>query len=179
MSTGTNQSWIALLRGVNVGGGNKVKMEELRKLGESLGWRNVKTYIASGNLIFTAAGTADDLTNTLRVAMAERMGVDVPILVLPVETVAKALEDCPFNPEKGNTCHVLFFWFAPVLDWNAYATLRTASEELRIDHQRGWLYTPEGFGQSKLAEKLHKVIAGTEITARNLNTIRKLVEMSA
>lgn len=174
-----NNSWIALLRGVNVGGGNKVPMADLRKLCEGLGWRNVRSYIASGNLVFNASGTADDLSNGLRTAMARHIEVNVPVLVLPVASVAKALEDCPFNPEKGNMCHVFFLWGIPILDWDAYAELRGPGEELRVEGQCAWLHTPEGFGRSKLAEKLHKVIAGTEITGRNLNTVRKLVEMSS
>lgn len=175
---GTNGNWIALLRGVNVGGGNKVPMADLRKLCGALGWRDVKSYIASGNLVFNAEGTAGELSRNLRAAMVTQMGVNVPILILPAATVAKALEDCPFNPEKGQTCHVLFFWDAPDLDWDAYAALRVSGEDLRVDDRRAWLHTPEGFGNSKLAGKLHVVISGTEMTARNLNTIRKLVEMS-
>ncbi|MCC5997349.1 MAG: DUF1697 domain-containing protein [Oceanicaulis sp.] len=175
----SNSNWIALLRGVNVGGGNKTPMAELRKLCAGLGWRDVKSYIASGNLVFSANNTANDLSSSLRAAMAEQMGVDVPVLVLPATAVSKVLKDCPFNPEKGNLCHVFFLWNEPVVDWDAYAAHRMPGEELKVDGRRAWLHTPEGFGQSKLAEKLPKVITGTEMTGRNLNTIRKLVEMSA
>jgi len=175
----SNSKWIALFRGVNVGGGNKVPMAELRRLCEGLGWRDVQSYIASGNLVFTANGAAHDLTRGLRAAMSRQMGVDVPILVLPAAEVSGALKDCPFTPERGNLCHVFFLWKAPVVDWDAYAAHRVPSEELYVDGQRAWLHTPEGFGKSRLAEKLHKVITGTEMTGRNLNTVRKLVEMSA
>ncbi len=175
----SDSNWVALLRGINVGGGNKVPMAELRTLCAGLGWRDVKSYIASGNLVFSADDTAHDLADNLRAAMSEQMGVDVPVLVLPAETVSRALSECPFAPERGNLCHVFFLWNTPVVDWDAYAAHRIPSEELRVEGQVAWLHTPEGFGRSKLAEKLPKVITGTEMTARNLNTIRKLVEMSA
>jgi uncharacterized protein (DUF1697 family) len=175
----SNKSWIALLRGVNVGGGNKVPMAELRKLCEGLGWCDVRSYIASGNLIFNAKDAAGDLSNRLRTAMAEQMGVDVPILILPAATVAKALEDCPFNPEQGSACHIFFLWHTPILDWDAYRALRVPGEDLQVDGRRAWLHTPGGFGRSRLAERLPKVITGTEMTGRNLNTLRKLVELSA
>lgn len=174
----SNSTWIALLRGVNVGGGNKVPMARFRVLCGGLGWRDVKSYIASGNLVFNAGGDAKDLASSLRAAMSKQMGVNVPVLILPAGAVSNALRECPFNPEKGSMCHVFFLWDTPVVDWDAYAAYRIASEALCVDGQRAWLNTPEGIGRSKLAEKLSKVITGTEMTGRNLNTIRKLVEMS-
>lgn len=175
----SNSNWIALLRGINVGGGNKVPMAQLRTLCGGLGWRDVQSYIASGNLVFSADDTALDLARNLRAAMSERLGVDVPILVLPAEAVSKALGECPFTPEKGNLCQLFLLWSTPLVDWDAYTAHRIPSEELHVEGQVAWLHTPEGFGRSKLAEKLPKVITGTEMAARNLNTIRKLVEMSA
>ena len=102
----STDKWVALLRGVNVGGGNKVPMAELRALAEGLGWREARSYIASGNLVFVAEGEAAGLATALRMAMAREMGVDVPVYVLSAAEVARALADCPFAPEKGNLCHV-------------------------------------------------------------------------
>ena len=161
-----------------MGGGNKVPMAKLRALAEGLGWRDVKSYIASGNLVFRADGTADGLAADLRQEMVGQMGVDVTVLVLSADQLGAALAECPFTPEKGNLCHAFFLWSAPTVDWTAYETHRRPSEELAVIGQVAFLHTPEGFGQSKLAEKLGKVIAGTDMTGRNLNTLRKLVELS-
>lgn len=174
----STDNWVALLRGVNVGGGNKVPMADLRALCEGLGWQDVQSYIASGNLVFRTNGAAEGLADTLRGVMSQKMGVDVPVLVLSAEAVAQALADCPFQPEKGNLCHVFFLWADPVMDWEAYETYRIESEELAVQGKVAWLHTPEGFGRSKLAEKLGKVITDTDMTGRNLNTLHKLVEMS-
>lgn len=175
----STDKWVALLRGVNVGGGNKVPMADLRGLCERLGWEDVRSYIASGNLVFRSEGDAAALAHTLRTEMADAMGVNVPVLVLPAATVAMALADCPFRPEKGNQCHAFFLWSEPQVDWAAYAAHRIPSEELAVGGRVAWLHTPEGFGHSKLAEKLGKVITGTDMTGRNLNTLAKLVEMSS
>lgn len=167
-----------MLRGVNVGGGNKVPMAELRALCAGLGWENVHSYIASGNLVFEAKGQAAELAEALRAAMVARMAVDVPVLVMPADAVAQALENCPFTPEKGNLCHAFFLWADPVVDWAAYESLKIASEELAVLDRVAYLHTPDGFGRSKLAQMLGRVITGTDMTGRNLNSLRKLVEMS-
>jgi uncharacterized protein (DUF1697 family) len=169
--------WVALLRGVNVGGGNKVPMAQLRALATGLGWREVRTYIASGNLVFRADGTADDLAATLRAAMAAQMGVSVPIMILPGAEIRAALAACPFQPDKGSHVHVFFLWSQPTLDTALRDALISPTETLIVEDTRAWFYAPDGIGRSKLAEKLHKVILGTDMTARNLNTLRALVEM--
>ncbi|WP_420858189.1 DUF1697 domain-containing protein [Marivivens marinus] len=169
-------AFVALLRGVNVGGGNKVPMADLRDLCAGLGWTGVRTYIASGNLVFAAKGDPATLAEDLRRAMVARMGVDVPIMVLPGAALHQVLDDCPIAPAAGNQLHGAFLWADPHFDDALYAQLRTPTEEIRLQGRVAWVHTPDGFGRSKLAEKLPKVL-GVDFTARNLNTIRKLVEM--
>ncbi len=167
--------WVALLRGVNVGGGNKVPMAALRELATGLGWRDVRSYIASGNLVFSAPDgrLAEDLGD----AMRQQMGVDVPNLVLSGEALRLALASCPYPPDAGKAVHGFFCAAPPVIDATRRDALAVASERLEVRDHVVWMYAPDGFGRSKLAAKIDKVITGTEFTARNLNTIRKLVEM--
>lgn len=169
---------VALLRGVNVGG-VKVLMGPLRDLARGLGWRDVETYIASGNLVFAARGEAAALAAQLRAALAAAIGVDTPILVLSAGELAGVLADHPWRPERGNQSHVFFCWTAPVIDTAAYQSLKAPEEELRVVGRHLHFLAPNGIGQSKLAEKLHRVVGGTEMTGRNLNTVRKLAEMTA
>ena len=171
------QHWVALLRGINVGGHNKVPMTELRQLCAGLGWAGVQIYIASGNLVFAAVGTADVLAANLRRAIAAAMGVDVAILVLPEADVRAALTQCPFDPEAGSHVHGFFLWAEPWVDQVALAQFRAPSETLIVRGRVAWLHAPDGIGRSKLAEKFDKVVTGTQMTGRNLNTLRKLVEM--
>lgn len=169
--------WVALLRGVNVGGHNKVPMADLRALAGRLGWHDVRSYIASGNLVFQAEGDAEDLAESLRAAMVAQIGVDVPVLVLPGPAIHAAVADCPFQPEKGSHVHAFFLWSAPVVDAPLLTLLRAPSEALIVRGGIAWLHAPEGVGRSKLAEKIGKVIGSTEMTGRNLNTVVRLAQM--
>ena len=169
--------YVALLRGVNVGGGNKVPMAALRAACADLGWKNVRTYIASGNLIFDSDGDRPALARDLQGLMREKMGVDVPVLVLSGEELRRVLSGCPFEVQDGKHLHCAFHWLDASLDQDLYESLKIPSEAIKVDGKIAWIHTPEGFGRSKLAEKLGKVLSQREYTARNLNTVRKLVEM--
>jgi uncharacterized protein (DUF1697 family) len=109
--------WVALLRGVNVGGANKVPMADLRALAEGLGWQDVRSYIASGNLVFGAAfgALAADLAGALRAVLFAQMGVDVAIRVVSHDEITKAVVACPWIAQ-GNLVHVFFCWDAPKVD---------------------------------------------------------------
>ncbi len=169
--------WVALLRGINLGGHNMVPMAALRQLCTGLGWTDVRSYIASGNMVFAADGTADSLTTALRQNMVAQMGLDVPNLILCEAAMRAALAGCPFDPAAGKHVHGFFLWAEPTVDWAAYENLRASSETLQVLGRVAYLLAPEGIGRSKLVEKLDKVITRTDMTARNLNTLRKLVEM--
>lgn len=169
--------WVALLRGVNVGGGNKVPMADLRRLCEGLGWTGVRSYIASGNLVFEAEGLAEELAADLRLAMVDGMGVDVPVLVLPGEAVRQAAAECPFDPEDGRKVHALFLMGEVTVDRDLFESLKATGDGLELTPGVAWLHTPGGFGTSKLADRLGRILVGADFTARNLNTLARLVEM--
>jgi uncharacterized protein (DUF1697 family) len=171
------QTWVALLRGINVGGNNLVPMAELRKLCAGLGWTGVRSYIASGNLVFRATGSTNGLAGSLRKSIAAQMGCDVPIIVLPGADVRAALAGCPFDPVAGKQVHGFVLWADPVLDTAALERFRSPTEQLVVRGRVAWLYAPDGVGHSKLAEKFEQVVTGTQMTGRNLNTWRKLAEM--
>ena len=164
-----------LLRGVNVGGGNKVPMAELRALCARLGWTDVATYIASGNLVFRSEDP--DPGARLRAAMADRMGVDVACPVLTADQVRAARDDCPFPTNPGNRCHAFFLWKDPVVDNALRDSLIAPDEGLAVAGRVAWLHTPSGFGVSKIAGKIDKVLGTSAITARNMNTVARLIEM--
>lgn len=169
-------NWVGLLRGVNVGGVT-VEMAELRRLAEGLGWRDVQSYIASGNLVFRAPGPAEGLRAALEAALAARFGRKVPVLVLSGDDFRAVLAAHPFAPEKGNQSHVFFCWDRPAMDEGLYRALKLPEEDLRIIGGHVHLHAPGGIGRSKLAERLGKVVTGSEMTGRNLNTVRRLAEM--
>ena len=167
--------WVALLRGMNLGG-NRMPMADLRALCEGLGWCDVRSYIASGNLVFRATGTGAGLAQALRAAM-RAAGLDVPVLVLDAPAFRAMLAHCPFPGAAGTAVHGVICWQDPVIDRARLSALIADTETLTVQGRTVWLHTPGGFGTSALAGKLAQVVTGTETTARNLNTLRALAEM--
>lgn len=163
---------VALLRGINVGGGNKLPMADLRAICEGLGWANVRTYIASGNVVFEAEGGNEALAEALHKALP----LDVPVLVLGGDEMKNRLAHCPFPDEAGNKVHGFFCLDAPEVDEDAIAQY-AKTEKVVVQGHTVWMFAPDGFGRSKLGEMFHRVVTGTVYTARNLNTIKKLAEM--
>ncbi len=168
--------WVALLRGVNVGGGNRLPMADLRAAFTRLGWRDVQSYIASGNLVFAADGTAERLAKDLGVLLRTDFGLDVPVLVLAERDLIDARTACPFTPDDPRHVHIGFLYNDAAPDEALIASLKAPSEHLVIAGRVVYLFAPDGIGRSKLAEKLEKAV-GAPLTARNLRTVDALAAM--
>ncbi|WP_342075879.1 DUF1697 domain-containing protein [Yoonia sp. SS1-5] len=166
--------WVAFLRGINVGGHRKIPMASLRKIwAAQTGIGDVRSYIASGNLVFTGQGPADDLAAGLQAVIADTFGFDVPVLVLSAKTMRDLVGSCPFAQAPGNRVHAYLCYTPPVVDWDGVRALQTASEDVAVIGNVVWLHVPDGIGRSKLAARLEHLI-GVPATARNLNTIHKM-----
>ena len=168
---GKMAKFVAFLRGINVGGHRKVPMAELRAICPGSG---VQSYIASGNLTFDAEDGDHAAVLTQRIKAT--FGFDVPVLVLGESQMRATLAGCPFPMDAGKLVHAYLCYDDPKLDEAGVAALRTATEQVAVIRRTVWLYAPDGIGQSKLAAKLERLI-GAEATARNLNTMIKMVDM--
>ncbi len=164
---------VALLRGVNIGG-VKVLMADLRRIAEGLGWGNPQTFIASGNLLFSAP--EGDLGPALEAALKAEYGRDLPVIVLQAPAFRAAVATCPWKPEAGRHVHGFLLLGAPGFDTGLYDRLRRPGEEVALSPGIAWLHAPQGVGRSDLALKIEKVL-GTTATGRNLNSLRSLCEM--
>lgn len=167
-----------MLRGINVGGHNKLPMAGLRVLCEAV-WPQClpRTYIASGNLIFERPTGDVPLAADLGAAIKRVFGLDVPVLLIEEDAFRKVVAACPFDPEAGKFVHGYFCFEVPVVDTAKRDGLIRECEELVQDQIMLWLHTPLGFSKSKLAERIGQVTGHVSATARNLNSLRKLVEM--
>jgi uncharacterized protein (DUF1697 family) len=188
---GAMATHVALLRGINVGGQNKVAMADLRAVVTGLGHTGVVTYIQSGNVVFTDGGTAPAgaLAAGLEQAIAATLGVRPRVIVLSREDLAQAVRDNPYADEENpKLVHAVFFPDAPPPD---AAALIQAGE--RRSAERGgrdtaqvvgttlFVHTPDGFGRSELVLYLlgrpaSPFAAGT---ARNWSTVTKLLALCA
>jgi uncharacterized protein (DUF1697 family) len=180
---------IALLRGINVGGRNKVAMADLRDVVTSLGHADVVTYIQSGNVVFTASEPEPDtqaLAKALEEAIAATLGVRPAVVVLSREDLAQAVRDNPYAGEPDpKRVHAVFFPQIP----SGLAEVIAAGEQR--DAERGgsgtaqmvghtlFVHTPEGFGRSELAVYLlnRRASPAATGTARNWATVTKLLAL--
>ncbi|MCX5203425.1 DUF1697 domain-containing protein [Streptomyces sp. NBC_00237] len=182
----TKKRYAALLRGINVGGGKKLPMAELRDLLGELGHTDVSTLLASGNAAFrTDSGASEEsLARDLENAIEKRFGFTVACLVRDHAYLRAVAEACPFPAAEleGKQLHANFY--SGPLDAERFAGLDPASylpEEFRLGDRVLYLYAPDGLGRSALGEALSKpaLNKGLTVTSRNWNTVVKLVELTA
>ncbi len=175
------KTWIALLRGINVGGNNILPMVELRANLSALGFTNVKTYIQSGNVVFeSSAGSASSIADKMSNCIEESHGFRPRVLVLELDDLLAAVEANPF-PEGIDEPKTLHFSFLAEPAVNADRTtmdeLKSPTERYQLTEHVFYLHAPDGIGRSKLATKVEKLL-GVAATARNYRTVVKLVAMA-
>lgn len=164
--------YVALLRGVNVGG-VKLPMGELRDLCESLGFENVRTYIASGNVLFETHASESAVKGKLEKALAEHMGRPIGVMVRTAAELAGVVADNPF-PDRPANKTVAIFLDKPPPDAAAEQVRNRTNEEVALGTRELYVFYPDGQGHSKLS-----IDAAANGTARNLNTVAKLAELTA
>jgi uncharacterized protein (DUF1697 family) len=180
---------IALLRGINVGGRNKVAMADLREVVTSLGHADVATYIQSGNVVFTATEPEPDakaLASGLEQAIAKALGVRPAVVVLSREDLGQAVRDNPYAAEPNPKCvHAVFFAETPpgLADTLSAGETREAErggrDSAQLVGRTLFVHTPDGFGRSDLALYLlsRRASPAAAGTARNWATVTKLLDL--
>jgi uncharacterized protein (DUF1697 family) len=178
--------YLALLRGINVGGHNKVAMADLRDLAAALGLADATTYIQSGNLMFSCAeADAAELADMLESEIASRLGVRPAVVVLSQGELKQVIADNPFPHETNPKCLHAVFLPDEVGPYGA-AAIAAAVRQARNAGSRDdaavvgrtlFLHTPDGFGRSELAAQLARSSAQAAGTARNWATVTKLIGM--
>ncbi|KQX63305.1 DUF1697 domain-containing protein [Streptomyces sp. Root1310] len=177
-------TYAALLRGINVGGSRKVPMADLRTLLEGLGLGDVRTYLQSGQAVFSSAhGDEEHLAAELTAAIEKHFGFAVGVIVRDHAYLKAVADDCPFPAAELEAKQLHATYFSTPVEAERYAGIDRAAhlpEEFRLGDRVLYLYAPEGLGRSKLAEQLSKprVNKGLIATTRNWNTVVKLVEMT-
>ena len=169
--------YIGLLRGVNVGGKNKLPMAELRALFESLDHTKVSTFIQSGNIVFT---TAKPITaNSLERAIAKQFGINPTVMLRTPQELRKVVKSNPFGTVDPAKLHVGFMAQKPPAA--ALAKLdaeRFLPDEFAVRGRELYLHLPNGMGRTKLPPYLDRQLK-IPTTVRNWNTVNKLLELAA
>lgn len=172
-------TYIALFRGINVGGHNILPMLELVAMLEDLGLSQIKTYIQSGNVVFQSKENSVELSQKIGAEIEHRHGFVVQVMILDVNEFKRAIASNPFVDTEAEPNALHFFFLASLPehpDLKALESVKKDSEQFRLIDKVFYLYAPEGVGRSKLAMKVERAL-GVTVTARNWRTISKTMEM--
>lgn len=167
--------WVALLRGVNVGGHRRVPMADLRQGLTAAGLTGVRTYLQSGNAVFRSdSSDASEVAGLVREVVARVCGVDSDVVVRTHTELADVVTRNPWpdRAEAPKQLHVLFL-SAPATDVRAVRV--GPSEQVAVDGREVWVWYGDGAGRSKLQIQAPEVV----VTARNWTTVTALAQMSA
>ena len=166
-------AFVALLRAVNVGGTGKLPMTELKAMCEELGFGAVRTYIASGNVVFTSRKSESAIKAALEKRLHTYAGAPIGVLVRSASEMAKVLANNPFPKAAPNRTVAIFLDKAPPAD--TLAEIRgQKDEEVKLGRREIYVHYGDGMGTSKLV-----IPAAKAGTARNMNTVATLAKMAA
>jgi uncharacterized protein (DUF1697 family) len=166
-------AFIALLRAVNVGGTGKLPMSELKAMCEELGFSAVRTYIASGNVVFTTRKSEAAIKAALEKRLEAYAGKPVGVVVRPAQEMAEVAANNPFPKMAPNRTMALFLDHAPPAD--TLSTVRgQKDEEIALGRREIYIHYGDGMAKSKLV-----IPAAKSGTARNMNTVAVLAKMAA
>jgi uncharacterized protein (DUF1697 family) len=174
---------VSMLRGVNVGGRHKIQMGELKTLYESLGLRNVQTYINSGNAIFKTSGRDwERLRKRIEDAIENHHAFRPDVILRTPAQMREAIDKNPFASRPGldpSKLAVCFLAGEPSGEAvQKVLAIKAEPEELRINGRELYIYFPNGMARPKLSMALVERTLKTPGTSRNWNTVRKLLEMA-
>ena len=174
-------TYISMLRGINVSGQKQVRMAELKSLYELLGFADVETYVQSGNVVFDSAEQdALKLRKSIEGQIEESFGFSVPVLVRSADDFRRILERHPFKHEEPVRVLVTFLYEPP--DQSKLDDLSRYEDKVdrfAIGEQEIFLFCPGGYGKSKLSNTFFERKLGVVATTRNWKTVNRLYEMAS
>jgi uncharacterized protein (DUF1697 family) len=164
--------FIVLLRAINVGGTGKLPMNDLKRLCEKAGFRNVRTYIASGNVVAERYGAEPKAKDALENELKAYAGKPVGVIVRTATEIAKVVANNPFHDRSASQTVAIFLDHLPPAE--ALKDVKgQANEEFHSSVREIYVHYPDGIGRSKL-----RIPAARDGTARNMNTVAKLAAMA-
>lgn len=175
-------TYVALLRGINVGGKAKVRMHELRELFVAAGHADAQTYIQTGNVIFSSSADADRLTGELEARIAADLGVNASVLVRTKDELAQIIAGNPFAGRDFDPATVAVNFLSGTPEQDRVEQLNSSAyepDEFVVAGREVYLHCPNGFGRSKLTNTLFERKLAVRVTARNWKVVTKLAELAS
>jgi len=171
--------YVALLRGINVGGRNILPMQSLREILRASGCEDVSTYIQSGNAVFNHSASASRISATISSAIESDFGFRPSVMIISANEFRAIAEATPFliDVKEPRHLHVSFLSeAAKAADLNGLQELSAADEKFKLTERAFYLHAPSGIGRSKLASAVEKCL-GVDATGRNWRTVCKILEL--
>src|SRR4051794_25923631 len=174
-------AYVALLRGVNVGAHNRMKMPALKSLCRELGYTDVVTYIQSGNVVFgSTARRAAVVEGAMETGIEKEFGLKITVLVRTKDELARVARGNPFPKAEPNRLHVAFLDAKPApARVHVLEAFDAAPDEVRVRGREAYLHTPGGYRNSKLSGAFIEKELQVAATARNWNTVEKLLALAS
>lgn len=173
-------TYISILRGINVSGKNIIKMVVLKQLFETMGYKNVETYIQSGNVIFSAEEkNIKNLEFSIKDQINNKFGYDIKVLVLTPEKLNRIIKALPFKNIDTSKLSVTFLadkCSNPPI--NQILEKKSNSELIHIAEEAVYIYCPEGYGRTKLSNNFLEKKLNIDATTRNWKTVNRLLELA-
>ena len=173
-------TYIAFLRGINVGGHKKILMADLKILFETLNFQNVQTYIQSGNVVFQSTDESIvSLENTIKNLIVNQYGFYVPVIVKTKKKLKSIFDDCPFPEDKKKNSYFMLFLDSPNEELiDEMSVIKYPNEEFYITKNCIYFYCSSGYGSTKFNSNFFEKKLKVTATARNFKTIVKLLELA-
>jgi uncharacterized protein (DUF1697 family) len=172
---------VVLLRGINLVRRNRIAMPELRRTLEAAGYREVQTYVQSGNVILSSRASPERVARGVNVVIKKRFGFDVPVVVRSHAELREVVNLNPLGNLADNSKRHLVTFLAAELPAGTKERLREvagADERFAITGREIYSWHPEGVGRSPLWERLSAKAMGVTATSRNWSTVTTLLAMS-
>lgn len=174
--------YAALLRAINLGSRNKIGMPALAKLFDALGHEDVKTYVQSGNVVFTSSGKAQTLERGIHKAIEDELGLDITVMVRTAAELKALVNGNPYLKKQDDPLklHVTFLASAPDAEKAAKIAVPDGeTAEFTLAERDVYLHCPDGYGRTKLSNAFLERKLGVAGTTRNWKTVLALHELTS
>ena len=172
-------TYIALLRGINVGGHKKFTKAQQLEMLSGLGYDNTKVYLHTGNWIFETSERKEAITQHISEAIQAQFGWKLPILVLPLSEIETIFQDCPFSEEKKKNSYFIILSEQPNEAFvKEVALIQYPNEEVVIKDRCIYFYSANGYGRTTFNMNTYEKKLNVQATSRNYNTMTTIIGMA-
>lgn len=176
------ETFISMLRGINVSGQKKIQMSDLKSLYEDLAFREVSTYIQSGNVIFKTSRRIPEqaLATKIQAAIRQKYRFDVPVIIRSLEEMSSILAGNPFTDIETNRLYITLLNEAPAAERiKSIPVPENATCRFEVRGREIYLYEPDGYGNTRYSNNFFERALSVTATTRNWNTLNKLAALAA